>query len=146
MPAPKGHPNYDVEGKAGRPKIYTDEWIENEAPNFEEWVDLKDSMFLEAYCLSRKIPERQFYEFVKKNERFRNAYEIFQLKQKLMLFTGSLSRKMFHTMCALLLSHKYNINQKNEQKITADQTASFIFGNVNDTTADLINESSTESN
>lgn len=124
MPAPKGHPPYNINGEGGRPKIYTKEFVDNEAEALNEWMrnsTKEDSrLFIEDFCWTRNYHDTRIPEFVKISERFSHVYSMFKMRQKSALFKGGLSKKVAFPMCALILSNNHGIIPKSEQKITGD--------------------------
>ncbi len=146
MPAPMGHPPYNTKGEGGRPKIYTEEYLNNEADALIEWLKDEDNIFIEDFCLKRDHHESRIDEFVDDNERFAVAYNKLKMKQRTALFKGSLTRQFAHPMCALILSHGHKIYQRTDQKVESKNT------NVNHnwvtevsgTTTDLVNGSTND--
>ncbi len=142
MPAPLGHPPYSGCETGGRPIKYTPEFIEQEAIEFEKWIQVEKNLWIESFCFERGYGERRFYEFIKVNDKFSQAYELLSTKQKLELFKGGLDRSKFFPMCALLLSHKHNIHLKTEQKISGDAVnpLAFALQKADGKSKDLIND------
>ena len=142
MPAPKGHAPYKGCETGGRPKIYTEEFIDNEAEALEEWNQRDENIFIEKFCLERGYSVHRICEWVKSNQKFSAAYEMTLTKQRLFLISGGLRKKLSHPMCALLLSHSHGIVGKTEQKITGDamNPLGFIYENVNGKTKELVND------
>lgn len=144
MPAPKGHapyPGCEKGGETGgRPKIYTQEFVDKEAIALEEWNQREDSLFIEKFCLERGYSIHRISEFNKISKRFSAAYEMTLTKQKLILMSGGLKKKFAYPMCALILSHSHDMHAKTEQKLTGDAVnpLSFAVNTVNGTTKDLV--------
>lgn len=86
MAAPKGHPPYNKNGEGGRPKIYTEEFIDKEAIALQEWMKDKQNLFIEDFCFERGYHESRITEFAEANERFSLAYSMLKMKQKTALF------------------------------------------------------------
>src|SRR5260221_3609695 len=107
MPAPKGHPPYNVGVETGRPVKYTEKYANQLAKDLEEWIKEKDNIFIEWFCLKNEIPEEAITTNLIKFENFSNAYKKFKTKQKASLCEGSLKRRFAHPMCALVLSHSH---------------------------------------
>lgn len=122
MPAPKGHAPYNKNGEGGRPKVYTEEFLDKEADALQEWMKDKQNLFIEDFCLERGYHESRIDEFVQANERFSLAYRMFKMKQKTALFKGGLTKKFAYPMCALILGHNHGIVAKTEQKLTGSTT------------------------
>lgn len=143
MGAPKGHAPYNKNGEGGRPKIWTDERLDLEADALEKWIlDKKENIFIQRFCLERKLPERELHLWINRHKRFSDAYNDLKTKQKVCLFEGGLTKKFAHPMCALLLSNYHDMFIKTEQKITSENTHTFggIMELIDGQTKDLINE------
>ena len=146
MPAPKGHPNYDTEGLAGRPKKYTEEFIEKEADVLVEWTKNNSNIFIEDFCYQRGYHEARISEFQKENERFSEAYSMFKMRQKVALFKASISKKSQFSGIALILGHCHGIYSKTEQKLSGDcvNPLSFIVSTNDGKTKNLIEDDNDE--
>lgn len=145
MPSPIGHPAYNVNGEGGRPKRYTDEYIEILAYELNNWINIPENIFIENFCLKHDIPEQKITENLIKNDRFCEAYNKLKTKQKVTLFEGSLKKTFAHPMCALLLSHNHGIVTKTEQKIVAnvDSSLAVLIEKNDGSSKDIINDSNT---
>ncbi|MFI0435997.1 MAG: hypothetical protein ACH350_09820 [Parachlamydiaceae bacterium] len=146
MAAPKGHPPYNENSEGGRPKKYTEEFLDKEAKALEEWRRDKNNLFIEDFCLERGYHDSRITEFVEANERFSVAYDMFKMKQRSALFKGSLAKKFSYPMCALILSHNHGIIAKTEQKLSGSATDQLacILQSIDGKTKDLIHEDNAE--
>ena len=142
MGAPKGHLPYKGCETGGRPKIYTEEFIDNEAIALHEWIEDKNNLFIEDFCFERKYHDSRIPEFCSVNKKFSDAYDMLKMKQKSSLFKGGLNRKFAHPMCALILSTNHNVYLKTEQKLTGSATdpLSFVVENIDGNTKNLVDE------
>jgi hypothetical protein len=141
MVAPRGHQPYNIFGEGGRPKIYTQEMIESEADALLDWLwQDEKNFFIEDFCLSRGYSYKRLNEWVKANEKFSEAYDMFKTKQRVVLYKGGISKKFGYPMCALILSHDHGIHQKSEQKVTADLSAKSLLDEIMDQSRDLVCE------
>lgn len=142
MAAPKGHPPYNKNGEGGRPKIYTEEFIDKEAAALQEWMKDKQNLFIEDFCFERGYHESRITEFVEANERFSLAYSMLKMKQKTTLFKGGLTKKFAYPMCALILGHSHGIVSKTEQKFSGDKfnPLGFILNSIDGKSKDLVDE------
>ena len=95
MVAPKGHEPYNTKGEGGAPTIYTDEFIENEAKELEEWLKDKDNelIFLNEFSFDRGYHRRRIPEFCERSERFSLAVERARERQENKLILGAMTRK-----------------------------------------------------
>jgi len=143
MPAPKGHPAYNVNGEGGRPKRYTHEYVDELANDLINWIDLdKENVFIEDWCLEHHIPEDAIAKELIKFERFSRAYNRLKTKQKVYLFKGTLKRKLLHNMSALILSHSHNVCLKTQQVLSgsASDPLAFCIESIDGNTKDLVND------
>lgn len=132
MPAPKGHPNYDTEGLAGRPKTYDKEFVENKADELLKWAEEPNNIFPEKFIISCKINPKRMYEWIEWNERFREAYQIISKKQEFRLKEGALFKEMESGMAKFLLINNHGYAEKTETKVSGDANnpLSFIIDNI----------------
>lgn len=142
MPAPMGHPPYNTKGEGGRPKIWTDEAIEREADALEVWLEDKKNIFLEDFILERRIEEHHPSRWASSNERFRQVYNRFKIKQKSNLYKGGLFKKFDYRMCAGMLNliHGVNLNTANNPAVEVKSSMNWLLDEVNGLSADLVNE------
>ena len=145
MPSPIGHPPYNVNGEGGRPKRYTDEYIDFLANELNNWIQIPENIFIENFCLKHDIPEQKVTETLNKNLRFSEAYNKLKTKQKVKLFEGSLNKTFAHPMCALLLSHNHSIIPKTEQKIigSIDSSLAALIEKHDGSSKDIVNDPNT---
>jgi hypothetical protein len=91
MPAPKGHPNWNVNG-GGRPRIYDDEFIENEALAFYEWIERNEGIYFKEFAFNRGYSPKQLAIFAERNQNFKVALETAHEWQEIKLATGGLTK------------------------------------------------------
>jgi hypothetical protein len=92
MPAPKGHPAYPGCEKGGRPKIWTDERIEEEAEALLDWLKEEDNFYFYEFLYLRDLQEDYPSKWAKKNEKFNQAYKRARIKQQLIVGKSALSK------------------------------------------------------
>jgi len=74
MAAPKG--NQYAKGKAtGRPKIWTDEAIEEEANALLEFIANDEGLYINSFCRKRRIDPDRLPEWARSNEVFAGAFK-----------------------------------------------------------------------
>ena len=143
MAPPKGHAPYPGCETGGRPVKYTEEYVSELADDLYKWLnDHNDNLFVEDWCLENDIPEEAVSTDLVFFDKFSKAYSKLKTKQKIYLFKGSLKRKLFHNMAALILSHSHGIYQKSEQKLTGSATdpLSFLIEQADGHTKDLVKD------
>lgn len=138
--APKGHPNYDTEGLAGRPKIYTDEFIDNLADELMAWLDSGKFIWFERFALEKKIDPDLMSEFASTNEKFSGAYKLAKQHQKVRLIECGLVKKYQYNLVQLLLGHHYGIFEKKQNVISGgdDNSLRFILENIDGQSKELV--------
>lgn len=142
MPAPLGHPNYDTEHKAGRPRKYSTEDIERFADELVAWMKNDNNNFwLKDFCLEKSIDPDFMSEWASENERFNGAYKIAKSFQESRIFKGSMLNTFNSTMSKFALTNNHGWVDKTEQKISGDVThpLAFLMQKADGETKDLVN-------
>lgn len=91
MPAPKGHPPYNVNGEGGRPLKYTKEIIEKYADEFEIWLEDPENFWFKDFAIKHKFDAKLLQVWAKDNQRFSEVLQQAKLKQEAKLFKGALT-------------------------------------------------------
>lgn len=107
MPAPKGHPPYPGCETGGRPKIWTDERIEEEAEALLQWLEEKPNFLFMEFCYARKIGEEWPSRWAKKNDKFMQAYKQARLKQQIVAIKNGLFKKFDSGLTRWFLACNY---------------------------------------
>lgn len=126
MPAPKGHPNYDTEHKAGRPRKYSTEDIDRFADELIAWIQNEKNFWLKDFCLERSIDPDFMSEWASENERFNGAYKLAKAFQESRIFKGSMLSTFNSTMSKFALTNNHGWVDKTEQKLSGDGSLAFI--------------------
>lgn len=142
MPAPKGHEPYNKDGEGGRPKKYTDEFIENEAEAFEKWIEKPNSPWFEDFANQRGYSPDYLSEWAKENKRFFGAYKRAQALQKSILIKGGLSNKFNPSFTKFVMSNTCGWSDRTESKISGNEQSplAFILQSVDGTSKELVND------
>lgn len=91
MAAPKG--NQYAKGKAtGRPKIWTDEAIEEEADAMLEWIKDPKNLYIGVFAAQRGYNRARLSEFARGNKVFARAYDEAKQWQENVMLTNGLTR------------------------------------------------------
>ena len=91
MAAPKG--NQYAKGKAtGRPVIYDDERIEEEANALLEWIKDPKNLYIGVFAAQRGYDRARLSEFAKSNKVFSHAYKEAKQWQENIMLTNGLTR------------------------------------------------------
>jgi hypothetical protein len=113
MPAPKGHPPYNVNDEGGRPIKYTDKFIEDMADKLTAWLQKdKGNIWFERFAYENDFDPNLFQIWAKNNKRFSGAFRQAKTRQKCLLVEGGLVKKFNWNMCQLLLGWEYGIHLK----------------------------------
>lgn len=142
MPAPKGHEPYNKNGEGGRPLKYDDAFIENEAIEFEKWIEKPNSPWFEDFANQRGYSPDYLSEWAKENERFFGAYKRAQALQKSILIKGGLSNKFNPSFTKFVMSNTCGWSDRTESKISgnAQSPLAFILQSVDGTSKELVND------
>lgn len=109
MACPKGFV-CNLYGAGGRPKVWTDELIEQEADALIEWLQQPTSVYFKQFCLERGYPAQKMSMWKETNQKFREAYDMAQAWQEIKLVQGGLANKFNSKICGILLA-QYGIRQ-----------------------------------
>ncbi len=141
MPAPKGHPNYNIEG-IGRPRKYDDDFIENEAIALYKWIATTDEIYFKQFAFERGFSPSKLTVFAERSEIFREALDHAHEWQQCRLVKGGLTKEFDSGFTKFVLARNHgwveakNINiTSNEPNTIVDlilQTAGTSTGLVND--------------
>ncbi len=136
--APRGHPAYEG---SGRTKIYTTEFIENEADEFIKWIKNKDkkTYYFKDFARDRGYTFRMLSLWAKENAKFSDAYEQALDWQESILMNGSLTKKLFYPTCALILANSHGIIAKQETKHSGDSFHTMLEA-IDGKTRDILDE------
>jgi len=142
MPAPKGHEPYNKNGEGGRPKKYTDEFIEKEAEELEKWIKKPKSIWFGDFAFERGYDDNRMAEFAEMNERFSGALREARCWQKNLLTKGALTNKLNPGFTKFVMANTCGWTEKTESKISGDisNPLNFIINNVDGTSKDLVKE------
>lgn len=143
MPAPKGHPAYNVNGEGGRPAIYDDSTLDNLAFELDEWIKDESEIWLKDFFLQRFIEPNYCDQFCNRHERFRLSHSRAKQIQEARLFKGALKNKFSTKMAEFGLMHNHGWATKTESKISGDPTSPLLC--ILNQTKELIDDK-TESN
>ena len=146
-PAPIGHPNYDTEHKAGRPKKYTTEYIEQLADELIVWIKADNNNFwVKDFCLEKDIDPRLMTEWAKENERFSEAHSFAKAFQESRIFKGSMLNAFNSTMSKFALTNNHGWVDKAETKISGDAQNPFacVLNSIDGQTKKLVKEDAEE--
>jgi hypothetical protein len=140
MPAPLGHPNYDTEGLAGRPKKYTEEFINKQADDLLEWMKIEGNIYFEKFLLDQSISPQRMTEWASVNKRFSEAYRIALLYQEYKLKDGATKKNYSEGFTKFMLINNHGYAEKTEAKISgdADNPLGFLLYTAEGKTQDLV--------
>jgi hypothetical protein len=143
MPPPFGHKHYNKNGEGGRPIVWTDEKIDNEVEELDIWMNNPENMFIEKFCNSRGYLAQRLREWSLKHDRLKSMIELFHERQKILLFEGTLKRKLAYNMAALILNNSHGIVAKTEHKVTGDPISECLEA-ISGKSKDLVNDNQQE--
>lgn len=140
MPAPKGHPPYNVNGEGGRPEIYTNEVIEKMAEELLEWIKKPDNIFFDDFCLDQDINPDYMSVWAQKNKRFLGAYEVAKKKEANKIKKGALTKDYDGGFAKFLLINNHGMAEKTESKISSDNPLAVFLQQADGKSKKLVND------
>ncbi len=102
------------EDPGGRPQVYTDTWIEEEADRLLAWMELPESIFLKSFAVERKYHPNRLQEFADKNQKFSGVLELAKSWQESRLITYSLFNKINCGMTKFVLANHHGYCEKTQ--------------------------------
>ena len=115
MPPPKGHAPYPGCETGGKPKVQTTEFIEKEAEALLEWSQNSTNLFFNTFALKRGYAPQRLSEWAKKNDKFREAYELATAWQESKLVEGGLKSSLNSGFTKFVLVNKHEWKEKVEE-------------------------------
>lgn len=145
MGAPKG--NQFAKGHGyGRPKEYTDAFIENEAKAFREWMQKPENIYFKSFAIERGYLPSFLTEFAKTNKVFDECLSYAHAWQEQKLANYGLFSKTNPSITKFVLQNCHGWTEKSQISGDAGNPLGFILQNVDGKTKDLIDESDSDSN
>lgn len=143
---PIGHEPYNKNGEGGRPVIYTDEFIENEAEEFLKWMKKPDSLYFKTFAFERGYSAVRMSEFAKSNRRFSEVLELAQTWQDAKVSVGALNNNLNSGFSKFFMSNVCGWSEKTESKLSGDSEnpLSFLLTTIEDT-RELVNDTDNSS-
>ena len=141
MPAPKGHPPYNINGEGGRPKKFTKEFIEKEAEAFLEWMQRHESVWYESFAVERGYDPGYLSLWAKENKRFSQVYALSQGWQKAKLISGGLLNHYNSSITKLVLANTVGWTDKQQVSGDAVNPLAFVLNKIDGTSKELVDES-----
>lgn len=92
MAAPKGN-KYAV-GNKGQPKVYDDDFIENEAAELRIWADKSNDLWIKDFAHLRGYSPQRLHEWNHSNKVFAEAFEYAKDKQERRFYAGAMSKEL----------------------------------------------------
>ncbi len=106
----------------GRPIVYDDTFIENEARLLEEWIKEPDNYFVNKFALQRGYDYHLPILWAKSNKYFSAIYSRAKQMQEVKLMEAGLNGKHKEQMSKFVLVNHHNYKEKVEQSIQQDTT------------------------
>lgn len=124
-PAPFGNKRA-VGNDGGRPAMYTDEWIKEEAERFREWMQRPESVFFKSFAIERGYHPVRLHEFADRSPEFSLALQIAKAWQEQKLVNFGLFNKTNSTITKFVLTNCHSWKEQSQE-----QTDRSIVYNVN---------------
>lgn len=118
MAAPKGHIPYGI--SEGRPPIYTDEWLINEANALVEWTKQPGSIYFKRFAIDRGYSPNRLSEFAKMSHTFSVAYEYVKQWQEVRVSEGAINSEFNPSFSKFFMANVCGWTEKTETKLSGD--------------------------
>ena len=122
MAAPKGNKYAVGPHKEHKDKLYTDEFIEEQADLLLEWMKKPHNIFFRAFALEQGYSSQRMYEWNKRNKVFAEAFETVRDWQEIKLVNSGLFERTNagFTKFLLVTTHDYVEPEKGNDKPPAE--------------------------
>ena len=124
----------------GRPKVYDDAFIENEAHEFIEWTENPKNIWMEDFALERGYSPKRFYEWEKRNPVFAEVLEYVQQWQKSKLAKGGLTDEFNAGFCKFVMGNTCGWYEKTQVSGDAANPLAFILDKADGRSKELVDE------
>jgi hypothetical protein len=139
MPAPKGHTAYPGSENGGRPKMYTAQFIEDEATAFEEWMQRPDSVWFKDFALERSYDPDLLAIWAKENEKFSGVYRRAQHWQQSKLIKGGLLNLYNASITKLVLANTCGWTDRQQVSGDTGNPLAFVLNRIDGASKELLN-------
>lgn len=138
MAPPKNHGGYP---DCGRPRTYTDEFIEKEAAAFREWIKQKGNIWFKDFARERGYHSKCFPLWAARNESFKEAYDIVNDWQESIIVKGGLLKKFSSGLSKFLLINNHGYMERQQVTVNDGDTMSDLLLKIDGATKELVDES-----
>lgn len=106
MGAPKGNQYAKGNKTSGRPLIYDDDYIENEASELLAWIanDAEDKYYIGCFAKDKPYTSKKLVEFAHKNKVFQDAWDKAKEWQLRKFVINGLTKKWDSNFCQYLMA------------------------------------------
>ena len=125
----------------GRPKLYDDAFIENEAKMFIEWMQKPENIWYEDFALERGYNPKRLYEWAEKNPVFSQTFESIRSMQKSKLIKGGLLEQFNAGFTKFVMANACGWYEKQPVSVDSANPLQFLLEKIDGTSKDLVDES-----
>jgi len=130
MPAPLGHPPYNTKGEGGRPKVYTEEKLEELADHFEDWmhktIKANKLLWWKDWAYEIGVKPSMCSKFANDSKRFNEAYSMAKEIQESNVTKFALLKKLDSGFSKFYLINNHSENWK-EKLLENDKATKVVF-------------------
>lgn len=127
MAAPKGHAPYPGCETGGRPKKYTEEFINRQADELIIWLREPKNIFFEDFLLDQDLNPQLMAIWAKENDKFSSAYDIAYQRQASRIKNGAITKDFSDGFSKFILINNHGYSDKTETKISGDAVDPLVF-------------------
>jgi hypothetical protein len=139
MPAPKGN-QYACDHGQGAPKQYTQEWLEQEAIEFKQWMQREDSVFFKSFAVERGYHPNRLAEFAEGSEVFAGVYHLAKIWQEIRLVNYGLFNRTNCGMTKFVLANHHGYSERSQVSGDTVNPLALLLGKLDGTTKELLND------
>lgn len=129
---------YAVGHGCGRPEEWTQERIEEEAKELEKWFANPKNYYLNAFASERGYASNWYDVMASRSKVFRETLSRAREIQETRIVGNSLERKFDGNFAKFVLANRHGWKEKTEVSGDAANPLSFVLGNIDGNTKDII--------
>ncbi len=121
----------------GRPQLWTKERLTEIAKLFLEWMQLKDSLYVNTFYWKMGIHPDNVSELAKRSRDFAQAVAHSKVWQEQKIVTDTWNRKISEGMTKMFLAKHHDYKDKTELSGSSTNPLSFILSSIDSKTKDI---------
>ncbi len=137
--APTGNQNAKGCSTSGQPQLYTDEWIQNEAKLFREWLQKPDALFFTTFATDRGYCIQRLTEFADRSVEFSEVLRYAKDTQHNRLVTSGLKNEINSQITKFVLANHHGYSDRQQVSGDSKNPIGFLLTKADGESQELVN-------